>query len=133
MTFQLFMWSPPELVTTRSSDPHQVTALTVVLARPPAIERPAGRSEWVAPQKVLGGNVGFGVILPFGRKAIDVDIDALATLTLPLLNRTLEVDRRFHFDESTTNIGDPALDALIGWHQGNWHWNLQALLNVPIA
>jgi hypothetical protein len=88
---------------------------------------------WVAPQKVLGGNVGLGVILPFGRKAIDVDIDALATLTLPLLNRTLEVGRRFHFDESTTNIGDPALDAVIGWHHGNWHWNLQALLNVPIG
>src|SRR5262245_59756275 len=88
---------------------------------------------WVAPEKVLGGHVGLGVILPFGRKAIDVDIDALATLTLPLLNRTLEVDRRFHFDESTTNLGDPALDALIGWHQGNWHWNLQALLNVPIG
>src|SRR5262245_14443493 len=88
---------------------------------------------WVAPEKVLGGNVGLGVILPFGRKAIDVDIDALATLTLPLLNRTLEVDRRFHFDESTTNLGDPALDALIGWHQGNWHWNLQTLLNVPIG
>jgi hypothetical protein len=43
---------------------------------------------WVAPEKLLGGNVGLGVILPFGRKAIDVDIDALATLTLPLINRT---------------------------------------------
>src|SRR5215467_3677180 len=24
---------------------------------------------WVAPEKVLGGNVGFGVIVPYGRKA----------------------------------------------------------------
>ena len=27
---------------------------------------------WVAPGKVLGGNVGFGAIVPFGRKAVDV-------------------------------------------------------------
>jgi hypothetical protein len=32
---------------------------------------------WVAPEKVLGGNVGLGVIVPYGRKAVDVDIDAL--------------------------------------------------------
>ena len=88
---------------------------------------------WVAPGKVLGGNVGLGVIVPYGRKAVDVDIDALATLTLPLLNRTIEAGRHFNFDQSTTDLGDPALNALIGWHEGNWHWNLNALLNVPIG
>jgi hypothetical protein len=88
---------------------------------------------WVAPEKVLGGNVGFGVIVPYGRKAVDVDIDALATLTLPLLHRTLQAERHFDFDQSTTDFGDPALNALIGWHEGNWHWNLNALLNVPIG
>ena len=88
---------------------------------------------WVAPEKVLGGNVGFGVILPYGRKFVDIDIDALATLTLPLLHRTLQAERHFDFDQSTTDLGDPALNALIGWHEGNWHWNLNALLNVPIG
>ena len=88
---------------------------------------------WVAPEKVLGGNVGFGVIVPYGRKAVDVDIDALATLTLPLLNKTIEANRHFNFDQSSTDLGDPALNALIGWHQGKWHWNLNALLNVPIG
>src|SRR5262245_27195312 len=88
---------------------------------------------WVAPGKVLGGNVGFGAIMPYGRKAIDVDIDALATLTLPLLNRTIQAGRQFHFDESTTDLGDPVANALIGWHEGNWHWNIGTLLNVPIG
>ena len=74
---------------------------------------------WVAPEKVLGGNVGLGVIVPYGRKAVDVDIDALATWTLPLLNRTIEADRHFNFDQSTTDLGDSALNALIGWHEGN--------------
>src|SRR5262245_39848813 len=88
---------------------------------------------WAAPEKMPGGNVGLGVIVPYGRKAVDVDIDAFATLTLPLLNRTIEASRHFNFDQSTTDLGDPALNALIGWHEGNWHWNLNALLNVPIG
>lgn len=88
---------------------------------------------WVAPGKVLGGNVGFGVILPYGRKAFDVDVDVLATLTLPLLNRTIAAGRRFHFDESTSDFGDPLANALIGWHEGNWHWNIGTLLNIPIG
>jgi hypothetical protein len=88
---------------------------------------------WVAPGEVLGGNVGFGVIVPYGRKAFDADVDALATLTLPLLNRTLQAGRRFHFDESTTDFGDPLANALIGWHEGNWHWNIGTLLNIPIG
>lgn len=25
------------------------------------------------------------------------------------------------------------MSALIGWHSGNWHWNLTALVNVPIG
>jgi hypothetical protein len=88
---------------------------------------------WIAPGKVLGGNMGFGAIVPYGRKAFDVDVDALATLNLPLLNRTLQVGRQFHFDESTTDFGDPLANALIGWHEGNWHWNIGTLLNIPIG
>jgi hypothetical protein len=74
---------------------------------------------WIAPEKVFGGNVGFGVIIPYGRKAIDADIDALATLTLPLLHRTLQAEQHFDFDQSTTDLGDPALNALIGWQEVN--------------
>ena len=89
---------------------------------------------WVAPGKVLGGNVGFGAIVPVGRKSVDVDLDVLATLTLPPpLNRTLQAGRRFNFEDSSTEFGDPILNALIGWHQGNWHWNIGTLVNVPIG
>ena len=88
---------------------------------------------WVAPGKVLGGNVGFGTIGVFGRKSVDVDVDVLATLTLPLLNETIERSRRFHLDDSTTDLGDPLVNALIGWHEGNWHWNIGTLVNIPIG
>jgi hypothetical protein len=36
-------------------------------------------------------------------------------------------------DDSSTEFGDPVLNALIGWHEGNWHWNVGALVNVPIG
>lgn len=87
---------------------------------------------WIAPGKVLGGNVGLGILAPVGWKDIGVDLDVLATLTLPD-GTTLQAGRQFSFDDSTTDFGDPLLNALIGWHRGNWHWNLGALLNVPIG
>jgi hypothetical protein len=89
---------------------------------------------WVAPEKVLGGNFGLGVIVPNGWKKVGVEIDALATLTLPPpLNITLQRGRHFDFDDSSTAFGDPLATALLGWQQGNWHWNIGALLNVPIG
>ena len=87
---------------------------------------------WIAPQKVLGGNVGLGVMLPYGWKNVDVGIDALATLTLPN-GTTIQRSGHFDFQDSTTNLGDPVLNALIGWHEGSWHWTVGALLNVPVG
>jgi hypothetical protein len=89
---------------------------------------------WVAPQKVLGGNVGFGAIVPFGWKDVNLDLDALATLSLgPPINKTFTRGQTFSLNDSSTEFGDPVLNALIGWHEGNWHWNVSALLNVPIG
>lgn len=81
---------------------------------------------WVAPHKVLGGNVGFGLVVPFGWK----DARAAAELDLPPpFSRTL----RASIEDEDAAFGDPVPTALIGWHSGNWHWNVQALLNVPIG
>jgi hypothetical protein len=89
---------------------------------------------WVAPGKVLGGNVGFGAIVPVGSKDVNFDIDALATLTLgPPINQTFQQGGHFNRSDSSTEFGDPVLNALIGWHEGNWHWNVSTLVNVPIG
>jgi hypothetical protein len=89
---------------------------------------------WVAPNKVLGGNVGIGAIVPVGWKDVGVDLDVLATVTLPPpLSTTLQTSRRFNLDDSSTEFGDPVLNALIGWHEGNWHWNVSTLVNLPIG
>jgi hypothetical protein len=89
---------------------------------------------WVAPEKVLGGHIGLGAIVPNGWKKVGVDIDALATLKLPPpLNITLQRGRHFELDDSTTAFGDPIAMAVLGWQHSNWYWNLQALLNVPVG
>jgi hypothetical protein len=89
---------------------------------------------WVAPGTVFGGNVGFGAIVPVGWKDVNTDIDALATLTLgPPINQTLQQRGQFNLSDSSTKFGDPVLNALIGWHEGNWHWNVSVLVNVPIG
>lgn len=87
---------------------------------------------WVAPQKVLGGNVGFGVLLPVGRQNVDVDVDAKVGLTLPN-GRTVAAGKSLRISDETFAIGDPLGTAFIGWSSGNWHSKLTGLVNVPIG
>lgn len=87
---------------------------------------------WIAPEKVLGGNAGFGIMLPWGWKRIDVALDTRGTITLPD-NTIFGPGHHFEFEDDSTKFGDPVLNALIGWHAGNWHWNVSALINVPIG
>jgi hypothetical protein len=81
---------------------------------------------WVAPQKVLGGNVGFGVLVPFGRK----DVQAAAELNLP---PPIGITLRGNLQDQDTAFGDPVAMATIGWNRGNWHWNLGVLINMPLG
>jgi len=76
---------------------------------------------WIAPGKVLGGNVGFGVFVPYGRKQADASVE------LSLLRAPVGVDVK----DDQTAFGDLVGSAIIGWHAGNWHWNLGALTNAP--
>ena len=87
---------------------------------------------WVAPQKVLEGNFGFGVLLPVGYQEVDVNLNALTALTFP--NGTvLQRGRNFGISDSTFAVGDPLATGFIGWSSGNLHWKLTGLLNVPIG
>lgn len=81
---------------------------------------------WITDRKILGGNLGFGVMVPVGWKDVtaQAEID-LETIGLP------PIARRIHDDD--TAFGDPLLTALLGWHQGNWHWSVSGLLNIPIG
>jgi hypothetical protein len=87
---------------------------------------------WVAPQPVLGGNFGVGVLLPVGYQEVDVDLTARSALTFP--NGTvLQRNRSFGVSDRTFAVGDPLATAFIGWNAGNWHWKLTGLVNVPVG
>lgn len=74
---------------------------------------------WIAPEKVLGGNVGLSATIVTGWK----DIEATAVIG--------RFTRGVQDDESA--FGDPLVTGLIGWHDGNWHWNLATFVNIPVG
>ncbi|MDP2355718.1 MAG: transporter [Beijerinckiaceae bacterium] len=87
---------------------------------------------WVAPEKVMGGHFGVGVLAPFGYQGVDVDIKARAALTFPN-GTTLQRGGRARISDETFAMGDPLLTAFIGWSSGNFHWKLSGLVNIPIG
>jgi hypothetical protein len=87
---------------------------------------------YVAPEKFLGGHVGFGLLLPIGYQSLDLNINALAALNFPN-GTTLQRGNRFATSQNTFSIGDPLATAFIGWNAGHFHWKLTGLLNVPIG
>lgn len=79
---------------------------------------------WVAPGQVMGGNFGLSVTVPVGWK----DVSAGASLTGPGGNVIST-----NISESDTAFGDPVLGSTLGWHSGNWHWNVGVLYNAPLG
>lgn len=77
---------------------------------------------WVLPQEVLGGNLAIGVIVPFGRPEVTADVLLSPANFSPIERRV--TDNAFTF-------GDPVASMALGWHAGNWHWNITGLLNIP--
>jgi hypothetical protein len=87
---------------------------------------------WVAPQPLLGGNFGFGVLVPVGYQNVDVTVDALASLTFPD-GTVLQRGGSRGISGNTFAFGDPLATAFIGWSAGDWHWKITGLVNVPVG
>ena len=77
---------------------------------------------WVAPEKVLGGHAAFSIAVPIGWKSVSAGAGIVGG-----------PGPGVGFDVDDTHIGDPVLGASLGWHEGNWHWSIGSLLNVPIG
>lgn len=89
---------------------------------------------WVSPQPVLGGHWGMSLAVPVGWKDVGFDLAARATITLPSpINRTIQAGTTFSGSDDQLNFGDPIVGSFIGWHSGAWHWNIGAMLNVPLG
>jgi hypothetical protein len=78
---------------------------------------------WITPVEVLGGNLGFTASLPFGIPRISPTI----VVDFPRFNRT--VGRTV--TEENLNVADIPLQAFLGWHSGNFHWQLGVMGFVP--
>jgi hypothetical protein len=79
---------------------------------------------WVAPGKVLGGHIGFLMLIPVVHK----DITAGASLSLP---PPLGVTLSGEISDQETRFGDLVPGFMLGWHFGNWHFKTHTLVNAP--
>ncbi len=77
---------------------------------------------WITPYKVLGGNVGVSMTVPLGWQDISAGVSFNTPLGPPITHTA---------SDNRTEIGDLLFGGLIGWHEGNFHWNLAALVNTP--
>jgi hypothetical protein len=81
---------------------------------------------WSAPEKVLGGTPALSISVPIGWKSVSVGATVdLAPLPGPGVS--------LNFEDDGTHVGDPVLGASLGWHEGNWHWSIGTLINVPVG
>ncbi len=87
---------------------------------------------YVAPEKLLGGNFGVGVVAPVGYQNVDVNMTALTNLVLPNGNPLL-AGRTLRVNDNTFAFGDPMAMAFIGWNSGHLHWKLTGMVNVPVG
>lgn len=78
---------------------------------------------WVTPIEILGGKLGFALLLPFGEPRVS----AGALIAAPRLGRSLGVSQR----DSAFLFGDPILTSFVGWHAGNFHWQVGGSVNIP--
>jgi hypothetical protein len=76
---------------------------------------------WVLDRDVFGANLAFSVTTPFGGKMLNVD---LLTTGLGL---------GLNAERDNWAFGDPIFGATLGWHQGDFHYMLGTLINVPIG
>jgi hypothetical protein len=79
---------------------------------------------WVMDRDVLGGNLAFTLTTPFGGKQME------AGAIIDLLSLT---PRELNAKQDNWAFGDPVLGSTLGWHDGNLHYSIGALVNVPVG
>ncbi len=89
----------------------RITALGVDLNFAASISTAA----WYTDAKILGGTLGFAATVPIIGERTSVG----AAFTGPL-----GISRRLGTSDSVSSIGDSAFSAILGWHEGDHHWNL---------
>lgn len=79
----------------------------------------------VTNQKILGGTLAFVALWPVGF----IDIESAIELDFPTLGITIGTN----IQDDLFSYGDLFLFSVLGWHAGNFHWNIANMLLVPIG
>ena len=78
-------------------------------------------------QKVLGGNAGFSLLVPYASTDLDVRGSGVLSLTGPL-GGIFTIPLNGQASASESGMGDIIVSGLLGWHAGRMHY--MAMLNV---
>ncbi|WP_435999529.1 SphA family protein [Rhizobium sp. LjRoot30] len=79
---------------------------------------------WVLPEEIAGGHLGLTASLPIGWKKTNADL----TLAGPL-GGTASAS----VSDAVFTVGDPVLGGFLGWQNGDFHWQVGTMVNVPIG
>ena len=88
---------------------------------------------WVAPEKVLGGHFGVGVLAPVRVSGRGRGHQSHFQDTHISRREHVDSGRRLRVSDDTFAMGDPLLTAFIGWSSGHFHWKLTGLVNIPVG
>lgn len=70
---------------------------------------------WVTPAKILGGDLAFSLTVPVGQPRVNADL---------LVNSPRFGPIGVSVTDSQANLSDFFLQSFVGWHAGNFHWQL---------
>jgi hypothetical protein len=70
---------------------------------------------WVTPAKILGGDLAFSITTPFGEPRVNANL---------LINSPRFGPIGVNARDANFDMSDFFLNAFIGWHAGNFHWQL---------
>jgi len=79
---------------------------------------------WVTNQKILGGSLAFGALMPIGWQ----EVNAGAELITPF-GATIGINLK----DDLFTYGDLFFLTILGWHAGDLHWNVAGMLLAPIG
>ena len=88
-----------------------------------ALELPTGMHVFETP--VLGGSFALAATMPMGWQ----EITASGGVSLPGGGGPFSLS----VTDEEFQIGDPFLQAILGWHSGNLHWQVAGAVNVPLG
>jgi hypothetical protein len=79
---------------------------------------------WVTPVQIFGGSLVYSFTEPFGNQSVSAGLN----LSGPLGNSFSRSLR-----DSTFVPGDSVVQNFLGWNEGNFHWQIGEMVNIPIG